>query len=104
MFCTLHEISYSVGIVKLMAFYAYYQQNCDEVAVNLQFFSFDKKLIFDKTAWCANIALFEHLAFRYHDFQSMGHEAKYIPKRLHMVRLSTFLLISFDAGSKMSEI
>ena len=54
--------------------------------------------------WCANIAIFEHLAFRYHNFQSMGHEAKYIPKRMHMVRLSTFLLISFDAGSKMSEI
>ena len=49
MFCTLHEISYSVGIVKLMAFYAYYQQNCDEVGVKLQFFSFGKKLIFDKT-------------------------------------------------------
>ena len=49
MFCTLHEISYSVGIVKLVAFYAYYQQNCDEVEVQLQFFSFGEKLIFDKT-------------------------------------------------------
>ena len=49
MFCTLHEISYSVGIVKLVAFYAYYQQNCDEVGVKLQFFSFGEKLIFDKT-------------------------------------------------------
>ena len=49
MFCTLHEISYSVGIVKLVAFYAYYQQNCDEVGVKLQFFGFGKKLIFDKT-------------------------------------------------------
>ena len=27
-----------------------------------------------------------------------------VPKRLHMVRLSTFLLLSFDAGSRMSEI
>ena len=34
----------------------------------------------------------------------MGHEANYIPKHLHMVRLSTFSLLSFDAGSKMSEI
>ena len=49
MFCTLHEISYSVGIVKLMTFYAYYQQNCDEAGVKLQFFSFGEKLIFDKT-------------------------------------------------------
>ena len=49
MFCTLHEISYSVGIVKLMAFYAFYQQNCNEVGVKLQFFSFGKKLVFDKT-------------------------------------------------------
>ena len=49
MFCTLDEISYSVGIVKLMAFYAYYQQNCDEVGVKLQFFSFGEKLVFDKT-------------------------------------------------------
>ena len=49
MFCTLHEFSYSVGIVKLMAFYAFYQQNCNEVGVKLQFFSFGKKLVFDKT-------------------------------------------------------
>ena len=49
MFCTLHETSYSVGIVKLMAFYVFYQQNCDEVGVKLQFFSFGVKLIFDKT-------------------------------------------------------
>ena len=49
MFCTLDEISYSVGNVKLMAFYAYYQQNCDEVGVKLQYFSFGEKLVFDKT-------------------------------------------------------
>ena len=49
MFYTLHEISYSVSIVKLVAFHAFYQQNCDEVGVKLQFFSFDEKLIFDKT-------------------------------------------------------
>ena len=49
MFYTLHEISYSVGIVKLMAFYVFYHQNCDEVGVKLQFFSFGEKLIFDKT-------------------------------------------------------
>ena len=49
MFCTLDEISYSVGIVKLMAFYVFYQQNCDEVGVKLQFFSFGEKLVFDKT-------------------------------------------------------
>ena len=63
MFCTLHEISYSVGIVKLMAFYAYYQQNCDEVGVKLQFFSFGKKLIFDKTGVqtlrCLNVLRFD---------------------------------------------
>ena len=49
MFYTLHEISYSVSIVKLVAFYAFYQQICDEVGVKLQFFSFGEKLIFDKT-------------------------------------------------------
>ena len=49
MFYTLHEISSSVGIVKLVAFYAFYQQSCDELGVKLQFFSFGKKLIFDKT-------------------------------------------------------
>ena len=49
MFCTLDEISYSVGNVKLVAFYVFYQQNCDEVGVKLQFFSFGEKLIFDKT-------------------------------------------------------
>ena len=49
MFYTLHEISHSVSIVKLVAFYAFYQQNCDEVGVKLQFFSFGEKLIFDKT-------------------------------------------------------
>ena len=49
MFCTLHEISYSVGIVKLMAFHAFHQQNCDEVGVKLPLFSFGEKLIFDKT-------------------------------------------------------
>ena len=49
MFCTLHEISYSVSIVKLMAFHAFYLQNCDEVGVKVQFFSFGEKLIFDKT-------------------------------------------------------
>ena len=63
MFCTLHETSYSVGIVKLMAFYAYYQQNCDEVGVKLQFFSFGEKLIFDKTGVqtlrCLNVLRFD---------------------------------------------
>ena len=49
MFCTLDEISYSVGIVKLMAFYAFYQQNCDENEIKLQFSSFGEKLVFDKT-------------------------------------------------------
>ena len=49
MFCTLHEISYSVSIVKLVTFYAFYQQICDEVGVKLQFSSFGEKLIFDKT-------------------------------------------------------
>ena len=49
MFYTLHEISYSVGIVKLMAFHAFHQQNCDEVGVKLQFSNFGEKLIFDKT-------------------------------------------------------
>ena len=49
MFYTLHEISYSVGIVKLVAFHAFYQQNCDELEVKLQFFSLGEKLIFDKT-------------------------------------------------------
>ena len=49
MFCTLHKISYSVGIVKLIAFHAFHQQNCDEVGVKVQFFSFGEKLIFDKT-------------------------------------------------------
>ena len=63
MFCTLHEISYSVGIVKLMAFYVFYQQNCDEVGVKLQFFSFGEKLIFDKTGVqtlrCLNVLRFD---------------------------------------------
>ena len=63
MFCTLHEISYSVGIVKLMAFYAFYQQNCDEVGLKLQFFSFGEKLIFDKTGVqtlrCLNVLRFD---------------------------------------------
>ena len=49
MFYTQHEISYSVSIVKLVAFYAFYQQNCDEVGVNLPLLSFGEKLIFDKT-------------------------------------------------------
>ena len=48
MFYTLHKISYSVGIVKLMAFSAFYQQNCDELEVKLQFFSFGEKLTFEK--------------------------------------------------------
>ena len=48
--------------------------------------------------------LLERIAFRCQDFENMGHEANEIPKRLHMVRLSTFLLLLFDAGSKMSEI
>ena len=63
MFCTLHEISYSVGIVKLMAFYVFYQQTCDEVGVKLQFFSFGEKLIFDKTGVqtlrCLNVLRFD---------------------------------------------
>ena len=49
MFYTLHEISYLVSIVKLVAFYALYQQNGDELGVKVQFFSFGEKLIFDKT-------------------------------------------------------
>ena len=49
MFYTLHEISYSAGIVKLVAFYVLYQQKCDELGVKLQVFSFGEKLIFDKT-------------------------------------------------------
>ena len=49
MFYTLHEISYSVGIVKLVAFHAFYPQNCDKLGVKLQFFSFGEKLIFDKS-------------------------------------------------------
>ena len=63
MFCTLHETSYSVGIVKLMAFYVFYQQNCDENEVKLQFFSFGEKLIFDKTGVqtlrCLNVLRFD---------------------------------------------
>ena len=63
MFCTLDEISYSVGIVKLMAFYIFYQQNCDENEVKLQFFSFGEKLIFDKTGVqtlrCLNVLRFD---------------------------------------------
>ena len=66
-------------------------------------FQFWRKVDFWQN-WCANIALFERFAFRYHHFNNMGHEANWIPKRLHMVRLSTFLLLSFDAGSRMSEI
>ena len=85
------------GILRLLS--AELRRSWSKTAV----FQFWQKVDFWQN-WCANIAIFEHLAFRYHDFQSMGHEAKYIPKRLHMVRLSTFLLISFDAGSKMSEI
>ena len=104
MFCTLHEISYSVGIVKLMAFYVFYQQNCDEVVQSkTAVFQFWQKVDFWQN-WCANIALFKRFAFRYHHFNNMGHEANWITKRLHMVRLSTFLLLSFDAGSRMSEI
>ena len=63
MFYTLHDISYSVGIVKLMAFYVFYQQNCHEVGVKLQFFSFGEKLIFDKTGVqtlrCLNVLRFD---------------------------------------------
>ena len=47
-FYTLHEISYSVGVVKLVAFYAFYQQNCEKLGVKLRFFSFGEKLIFEK--------------------------------------------------------
>ena len=88
MFYTLHEISYSAGIAKLVAFYALCQQTCDKLGVKLQFSSFGKKLIFGKTwsktavfqfwqkidfwqNWCANIALFERFAFRYDDFENM---------------------------------
>ena len=63
MFCTLHEISYSVGIVKLVAFHAFYQQNCDEVGVKLQFFSFGEKLIFDKTAGVQTLRYLNVLRF-----------------------------------------
>ena len=63
MFCTPHEISYSVGIVKLMAFYVFYQQICDENEVKLQFLSFGEKLIFDKTGVqtlrCLNVLRFD---------------------------------------------
>ena len=63
MFYTLHEISYSVSIVKLVAFYAFYQQNFDEVGVKVQFFSFGEKLIFDKTGVqtlrCLNVLRFD---------------------------------------------
>ena len=73
MFCTLHEISYSVGIVKLMAFYAYYQQNCDEVGVKLQFFSFGEKLIFGKTGVqtlrCLNVLRFDITIFKAWDMK-----------------------------------
>ena len=48
MFYTLDKISYSVGIIKLVAFYAFYQQKCEELEVTLQFFSFGEKLIFEK--------------------------------------------------------
>ena len=63
MFYTLHEISYSVSIVKLVAFYAFYQQNYDELGVKVQFFSFGEKLIFDKTGVqtlrCLNVLRFD---------------------------------------------
>ena len=63
MFCTLHEFSCSVGIVKLMAFYAFYQQKCYEVGVKLQFFNFGEKLVFDKTGVqtlrCLNVLRFD---------------------------------------------
>ena len=74
MFCTLHEISYSVNIVKLMAFYAYHQQNSDEVGSKTAIIQFWRKVDFWQN-WCANIALFARFAFRYHNFQNMGHEA-----------------------------
>ena len=48
MFYTLHKISYSVGIVKLVAFYAFHQQSREELGVKLHFFSFGEKLIFEK--------------------------------------------------------
>ena len=35
MFYTLDKVSYSVGIVKLVAFYAFYQQKCEELGVKL---------------------------------------------------------------------
>ena len=49
MFYTVHEISYSVGIVKLVAYHAFYQQNGDKLGAKLQFFSLGEKFIFDKT-------------------------------------------------------
>ena len=73
MFYTLHEISYSVSIVKLVAFYAFYQQNCDEVGVKLQFFSFGEKLIFDKTGVqtlrCLDVLRFDTTTFKTWDMK-----------------------------------
>ena len=45
MFYTLHEISYSVSIVKLVAFYAFYQQNCDELGVKVRFVSLNGQVL-----------------------------------------------------------
>ena len=73
MFYTLHEISYSVSIVKLVAFHAFYQQNCDEVAVKLPLSSFDEKLIFDKTGVqtlrCLNVLRFDITTFKTWDMK-----------------------------------
>ena len=45
---TVHEISYSVGIVKLVPFNVFYQQNCNELGVKLQFLSLGENLIFQE--------------------------------------------------------
>ena len=49
MFQTLHEISYSVGIVTLVPFNVFNQHNCNELGVKLQFLSLGENLIFQKS-------------------------------------------------------
>ena len=48
MFYTVHEISYSVGIVKLVPFSVFHQQNCNELGVKLQFLSLGENLSFQE--------------------------------------------------------
>ena len=50
MFYTLlvHEDSYSVGIVELVPFNVFNQQNCNKLGVKLQFFSFGEISIFQQ--------------------------------------------------------